>query len=220
MNIILIPCRHHTLYCKDNIILILKEIALSKQPKFIAVEYNKTLFQNHIITNANVESLERTRRDFLSNKLSQPEFDAIAESIACEGYAHKDVFPDTPTVWLDNRRELDDVDIRSAQGSLFYNKALSVINYLDNNSSENSGRELVIESEICDLETPDTTPDNPDRDGMWENELAEHLELSINEIGIVIVGSNHTRDRKGLIRQRLRSKFHGITIKSALTPPL
>lgn len=212
MRLVLIGGVHDSFECRVNLVRILNELAEKEPfPKFVAVEYGEDFFNENINPQRSLAALSTPKEESVRRYLSTDEMTRIADVVAYDAVSHLDVFPNVPTIWLDNKREYSDIETQSA-GSLLYNKMVSVINFKTKYQGDSSKIDLIDEYTKTELDEVGPPNRNILRDEMWVEEMAPHLTLDLGEYGIVIVGADHTKNDDGLLRPRLRKLGHGLRI--------
>ena len=213
MQLILIGGRHDSLKCQKQLVSIFRELVKSHpSPEFVAVEHNEEVFKTTLLVQRSIQSLPDTKLKFLSKTLTIPEMDQVAKCIAYEADSHIPFYPKTMTLWLDDKRELSERDIKAA-GSLLYNKLAFVAEFKRTSDLDFTKLDLIEEYTKIELDEPSTPKPNPARDSMWVESLIPHLSEDIDKYAFIIVGNDHTQERGGHLRPLLRGLHHGITIR-------
>ncbi|WP_319582465.1 hypothetical protein [uncultured Pseudodesulfovibrio sp.] len=217
MNIVLIGGVHDSFVCQERLLEVLRQLSESKGvPEFVAVEYGESFYGEYISPQRAVSGMKPSRQEFLQDKISVQNMERVAGVVAYDAITHKSVFPDSPTIWLDNGRNFGEFE-RQAAGSLLSNKVMAVLDYAEKEGIDPNSQELIEKFMEVELDEVGEPIVNTDRDAMWVDELATCLVPDAEKYAIVIVGENHTEKGEGLLRQRLRRLGHGISIVS-LTP--
>jgi hypothetical protein len=183
MSLYLLGIRHWDPLGRDRLIKALRALQKchSEPPYFVAVEYDSQEF----------DRLRRQRslfRNELSKKeprLSEEELNVYELSLAYEGDAHQDLFPDSKTVWLDEGRnaKIEDMDKRLLG---WY------VGICDKLGVSLAGSLEKISHDIGSEE--DDSIEDPGRD----KKFAEVVKSELNqkkEWAIVIVGRAHTNSK-------------------------
>lgn len=218
MVIVLIGGVHEYFSCKDKLISILAGLSkMDRPPKFVAVEYGESFFKEHILPQRSTNALEKRPEYYqrtIKSVLSKKEMEIGAEYVAYDGVCHKDFFPEVPTVWLDDKRPVEDGHIQAAN-SMLYNRLASIAAFKrkTHNFLKLSYNALFEAIKKTELGTAKSLPPNPERELLWIKELEPHLTEDSEEYGIAIVGAAHTKDEEGLLHNLLKKRGHKVLVQ-------
>ena len=218
MIIILIGGVHEFFSCRDKLISVLAGLSkMDRPPEFVAVEYGESFFNEHIAPQRSIEALEKRPTCYqtaIKSVLSKKEMEIGAEYVAYDGVCHKKFFPEAPTVWLDDKRPVEDWHIEAAN-SMLYNRLSSIADFKRKTQSivKYSYTALIEAIKKTESGTEKSLPPNPERELMWIKELEPHLTEDVERYGIVIVGADHTKDKEGYLHNLLKKRGHEILVQ-------
>jgi len=215
--IILIGGVHEFFSCRDKLISILAGLSkMDSPPEFVAVEYGKSFFNEHISPQRSVEAFEKRPKSYktaIESVLSKKEMEIGAEYVAYDGVCHKDFFPNVPMVWLDDKRPVKDWHIQVAN-SMLYNKLSKIADFKRKTQGITKYSCTALIEAIMKTEpgTQKSLPPNPERELMWLKELEPYLTEDAEKYGIAIVGADHTKDEEGFLHNLLKNRGHEVLV--------
>ncbi|QJB55928.1 hypothetical protein [Pseudodesulfovibrio sp. zrk46] len=212
MKIVMIGGAHDFLVCHENLIAVFEKLQRKHPtPEFIALEYDKKIFEDYIVPQRNSLDACKDRNTLYSDLLSDDEIRSISACIGYDGDTHKDYFPTSEEVWLDEGATFDFRNMPCS--SMVYNKLASVTEAIRTGHISRERGDLI--EQYKQIEAGGLKLGhgrNIERDANWIERLEPYLTLDIDKYAFVIVGADHTREAHGLLRQRLRALGHGIEI--------
>ena len=182
---------HFDPLCRPKLVKWLQQLSEihDKWPAFVAVEYDKNLF----------EQAKKQRKRFqqlLQNEwpsLTSEQLNILQNSLVYEGDTHLEVFPDVEILWLDTGRQVSD----SSEWDKYAEKRLATYKQCSFGEATLSINQL--SERIRNAEDPEDI--NLNRSKRFADLIRKGISKSRGKWTIVIVGFNHTRkDIQGTMR--------------------
>ena len=186
MKLYIAGVNHLDPLCRPKLVKWLQQLSEThdKRPAFVAVEYDKNLFEK-------AKKQRKRFRQMLQKEwpsLTSEQLNILENSLVYEGDTHLEVFPDVEILWLDTRRQETDSSVvdkfeKYAEDRLAMYKQYS---FGEKTLSINQLRERI--RNVDDPECIDL-----DRSQKFAYLVSKGISKSGGKWAIVIVGFNHTR---------------------------
>ncbi|SKA81724.1 hypothetical protein [Desulfobaculum bizertense] len=210
MKVYMFGCRHNSLYAHQQLKEGLQDcLDQGVEPEFVAVEYKKSM-KEQILRQRDFECLEESRKNFLREKIGD-EYHHITPSIGYDMDSHQEYYPDVETVWLDDDRELDELE-KDAPNHFLYNTIVNVLNFKDKNRLNFDG-EFWKRYMAEEKKTVCQPAYNTERDQMWLQTLIPYLLLEEDQSCIIIVGADHISKHEGVLKELLEEAGHVVVLR-------
>ncbi|HEY60536.1 MAG TPA: hypothetical protein G4N92_07640 [Anaerolineae bacterium] len=212
MNISISAVHHFDPLCKQRLLkwLFFERSTHCHPPTFVAVEWDCQIFEQILKQRKIVYNLAKKRWPNATTKFLY----ALAEAVAYEGDTHMEVFPDIPTIWLDQGITIDDqtiiTDYAKDRINVYVNLIGDKICNFDEETLHFMSRRAWERSEFSNNR-------KTDRDDKFSSIIINKYVLNPNKWAIVIVGANHAKKHQGTMISELEN--HGFNIEvSKLNP--
>lgn len=191
---------HFDPLCKQRLIRWLKEQALLPDVplEFVAVEWDNELFE--LVKSQRLLMRKLVEETWLD---AQPSFlDVFAEALAFEGDTHLKVFPTVETLWLDQRRIVNDRKIITnyvrERIEVYRSYLPNPVPYLDQN---------VLEGMSCEAwrRVGKRQVGGTPRDFKFATLILERIKEARTGWAIAIVGADHASENSDSLRSRLEN---------------
>lgn len=173
------------------------------QPIFIAVEWSQEIFQQVLAQRDRFRQLLRQQWPEMSEGVRE----ALVLSLAYEGDTHREVFPDTEILWLDDHRRLTDEHREDIPR--YAEMRLNIYNWhLGFGSPPGDDEILARISDGVKGEADQQGEGGTERDEQWVLMITERIGNDENGWAVIIVGRNHAMDADGSMRRLLEEAGH------------
>lgn len=213
MNISVSAICHFDPLCKQRLLkwLLFERSFHYHPPTFVAVEWDCQIFEKICKQRKIVYNLARKQWPSATPKFLY----TLAEAVAYEGDTHVEVFPDIPTIWLDQGRIIKDQTIITD----YAKDRITVYANLIGDEISDFNEETLHFMSLKAWEISESSNDRniDDRDYRFSSTIINKYIFNPIKWAIVIVGANHTRKHRRTMISELEN--HGFRIEvSDLNP--
>lgn len=169
------------------------------RPTFIAVEYDKELFQQIIEQRPHIRKRAEEKWPGLDGQV----LDAIELSLGYEGDTHLEIFPDVDILWLNQGRE-NNVSSFANLRLQTYQMFIGDTDPLGMDVSE----VISILSQRAKANSPPNKNFNRGRNKKWHTLIRNRIEGKKDNWAIIVVGLSYTQSWDGNLRYLLENDGH------------